>query len=166
MTKHILFPIGIVALIITILGLAVKKYNPSVYSQPNIKNNESKSPKVKIENTEIEVEIAKTPEERAKGLSGRAYLDENKGMLFIFPSGSNAIFWMKDMKFDIDIIWIKDSKVIKIDKDIKAPPPNTPDDKLSLYPSEKPIDYVLEVNSGFADKKEIKVGDSVTFSNL
>jgi len=166
MTKHILFPIAITALIIAFLGLIVKKYQPTTPT-PTTKNRvEEQKPKVKINNTEIEVEIADTPEKRTKGLSGRDSLDQNKGMLFVFPKGSNATFWMKDMKFDLDIFWIRDAKVVKIDKNTKAQKAGTPDDKLTLYHSEGPIDYVLEVNSGFADKNSIKVGDKVELTNF
>lgn len=168
MTKHILFPIALVTIIIVVLGLVVKKYNPAIFNQPQTKTkvDETNSPRVKIGDTEIEVEIADTEEERANGLSGRDSMDENKGMLFVFPKGSNATFWIKDMKFDIDIIWIRNSKVVKIDKNVKAPTPGTPDNKLTLYPSGQAIDYVLEVNAGFADKKGVKVGDAVILSNL
>lgn len=166
MTKHILFPIAITALIIVSLGLFVKKYQPNTISQVGSSQTQDKKPKVKINDTEIEVEIADTEEKRTKGLSGRNSLEADKGMLFVFPKGTKATFWMKDMKFDIDIIWIKDEKVVKIDKNAKAPEENTPENKLTLYPSEGPIDYVLEVNSGFSDKNNIKEGDPVTFKNL
>jgi hypothetical protein len=166
MTKHILFPIAITALIIVSLGLLAKKYQSTTPTSPNKNQTEEKKPKVKINNTEIEVEIADTPEKRTKGLSGRDSLDQNKGMLFVFPKGSNATFWMKDMKFDLDIIWIRDSKIVKIDKKAKAPKAGTPDNKLTLYHSEGPIDYVLEANSGFSDKNNIKVGDKVELTNF
>jgi len=166
MTKHILFPIAITALIIAFLGLIVKRYQPTTPT-PTTKNRvEEQKPKVKINNTEIEVEIADTPEKRTKGLSGRDSLDQNKGMLFVFPKESTATFWMKDMRFDLDIIWIRNLKIVKIDKKAKAPKAGTPDNKLTLYHSEEPIDYVLEVNSGFADKNNIKVGDKVKLINF
>jgi len=163
MTKHILFPIAITALIIVSLGLLAKKYQSAAPTPTNKNQTEEQKPKVKINNTEIQVEIADTPEKRTKGLSGRNSLDQNKGMLFVFPKGSNATFWMKDMKFDLDIIWIRDSKIVKIDKNVKAPKAGTPDNKLTLYKSKQPIDYVLEVNSGFIEKNNIEVGQIVSF---
>lgn len=163
MTKHILFPIAITALIIISLGFIAKKYQSATPISTSKNQMEEKKTKVKINNTEIEVEIADTPEKRTKGLSNRNSLDQNKGMLFVFPKGSNVTFWMKDMKFDIDIIWIKDSKIIKIDKNAKAPKAGTPDNKLTLYKSDQPIDYVLEVNSGFVEKNKIEVGQTVSF---
>jgi len=166
MTKHILFPIAITALIIVSLGFLAKKYQSTTPTPTNKNQTEEQKPKVKINNTEIEVEIADTPEKRTKGLSGRDSLDQNKGMLFVFPKESMATFWMKDMKFDLDIIWIRNLKIAKIDKKAKAPKAGTPDNKLTLYHSEELIDYVLEVNSGFADKNNIKIGDKVELINF
>jgi uncharacterized membrane protein (UPF0127 family) len=164
MTKHILFPILLVGLFIAVLGILIKKYTPGYIETSKI--NQEKQPIVKIGNNQIKVEVADSEEKRIKGLSNRESIEEDKGMLFIFPKGTKATFWMKDMKFDIDIIWIADQKVVKIDKNAKAPSPNTPDNKLTLYKSEKPIDYVLEVKAGFADTKNIKVGDSVELINI
>jgi len=166
MTKHILFPIAITALIIVSLGLLAKKYQSATTTLTNKNQTQEQKPKIKINNTEIELEIADTPEKRTKGLSNRDSLDQNKGMLFVFPKGSTATFWMKDMKFDLDIIWIRDSKIVKIDKNAKAPKTGTPDNKLTLYKSNQPIDYVLEVNSSFTDKNNIKVGDKVELINF
>ena len=163
MTKHILFPIAITALIIVSLGFIAKKYQSSTTIPTNKNQTEDKKSKVKINNTEIEVEIADTSEKRAKGLSNRDSLDQNKGMLFAFPEEAIATFWMKDVKFDLDIIWIRDSKIVKIDKNAKAPKAGTPDNKLALYKSDQPIDYVLEVNSGFVEKNKIEVGQIVSF---
>jgi len=88
-------------------------------------------------------------------------LEDGKGMLFdfgkkdIFPN-----FWMKDMKFAIDIIWINDNRIVDIDRDVK-PEPGRSDSELTLYIPPKPIDYVLEVNAGYAERNGIEVGDSV-----
>lgn len=65
------------------------------------------------------------------------------------------------MEFAIDIIWIKDGKIIQIDKNVEAPAVGTPDNKLKLYSPKSAVDYVLEVNSGYSDLNNIKVGDSV-----
>jgi uncharacterized membrane protein (UPF0127 family) len=67
---------------------------------------------------------------------------------------------MKDMKFDIDIIWIRDGKVVEITEDI--PTPDDESSKLILYSPSQPVDRVLEVNSGDSLRLGIKVGDEVT----
>ena len=121
-------------------------------------------PKVTIDDKEILVDVAKTAEEKARGLSGRLKLNENEGMLFIFDQKSQPPFWMFDMNFPLDIIWISDDVIVDIDKNVPIPKPNTPDYQLPLYTPEKPINYVLEVNAGFCEKNSIEVGDSVEFN--
>ena len=80
-------------------------------------------------------------------------------MLFVFPRKQIRSFWMKDMNFPLDIIWISDNKIIKIDKDLQ-PEGENPKNK---YQTIQRVDKVLEVNSGFTDKYKIKAGDEVKF---
>src|SRR3989344_8940875 len=63
-------------------------------------------PKIKIGQKTIFIEIADTQEKQKKGLSGRDNLPEDSGMLFVFKEEGHHQFWMKDMNFSIDIIWI------------------------------------------------------------
>ncbi|MEK7111720.1 MAG: DUF192 domain-containing protein, partial [Patescibacteria group bacterium] len=114
---------------------------------------------IKIDNQTLKVEIADSEEERKIGLSGRKKLEEDGGMLFIFES-ENVFpsFWMKDMLIAIDIIWINDGEVVKIDKNVE-PEPGKNTTELTLYYPDKPIDYVLEVVSGFSDKNGVNIGD-------
>lgn len=85
-------------------------------------------------------------------------------MLFVFDSDNvYATFWMKDMKFSIDILWIDDNKIVKIDKAIPAPVAGTQDNRLTLYSGGQSIDYVFEVKAGVSDKFGFEVGDSFTF---
>ncbi|MCX6743404.1 MAG: DUF192 domain-containing protein, partial [Candidatus Parcubacteria bacterium] len=62
--------------------------------------------KVVIDGKSISVEVAKTPEQIVAGLSNRNNLGQNSGMLFVFSDKRYRFFWMKDMKFSLDIIWI------------------------------------------------------------
>jgi uncharacterized membrane protein (UPF0127 family) len=89
-------------------------------------------------------------------------------MLFDFGSETEAMprFWMKDMRFDLDIVWIKDNKIIGIAKNIPKPAAGTADEKLPTYSPPSPIDQVLEVNAGWTDKYKIKTGDEVRYENL
>ena len=123
---------------------------------------------VKIGNASIKTEVADSDAKKQKGLSGRSSLDKNSGMLFIMNNKVIPTFWMKDMKFAIDIIWIlsssgdvKDGKIIQIDKNAEAPKAGTSDSNLNRYSPKSAVDYVLEVNSGYSDSNNIKVGDSV-----
>lgn len=106
------------------------------------------------ESVEIKAEVADSFWETTKGLGGRDFLPEEEGMLFVFPEDSKKSFWMKGMKFSLDIIWINDGKIIDINK-------NAPfDDQKKVYYPDAVIDYVLEVNAGFSDKNNIEVGDT------
>ena len=81
-------------------------------------NNQSKKSTVKIRDLEIKVDISDTAKLQTKGLSGRSNLDEEEGMLFIFPDNKVRYFWMKDMLFPIDILWIdKEGTIVGIVKD-------------------------------------------------
>ncbi len=114
---------------------------------------------VTIAGQDIKVDTVTTPESRAQGLSGRGVLAEDEGMLFVFEKPGQYNFWMKDMNFAIDMIWIgEDMRVIYIKKDAR------PEDFLSTFGPDKDAKYVLEVNSGFSDKYNLVAGDLVEFS--
>jgi uncharacterized membrane protein (UPF0127 family) len=117
--------------------------------------------KVQIGDTQIMVDVANTPELRKQGLGGRASLDQNSGMLFVFDTPSKYRFWMKGMQFPIDFIYINDGKVVDIYKNAPVPPVNAADPDLPIYAPSVPITQLLEVNAGFADAHHIQVGDKV-----
>jgi len=109
------------------------------------------------------VEIADTIASRTRGLSGRGFLGEGDGMFFIFPYSAIQHFWMKGMKFPIDIIWIVDNKIVGIEHEVT----NIFDqEKPVFYLPSQAVDYVLEVNSGFARTQGLLVGDNVSFENI
>jgi uncharacterized membrane protein (UPF0127 family) len=107
------------------------------------------------------VDIARTPQKMQQGLSGRTGMAENQGMLFDFEAETTPTFWMKDMNFALDFIWVKNNKIIFITYSV--PPPKSTAEKLQLYSAPSPIDSVLEVNAGWAGENEIKIGDEVKF---
>ncbi|OGF27832.1 hypothetical protein A2331_07040 [Candidatus Falkowbacteria bacterium RIFOXYB2_FULL_34_18] len=117
------------------------------------------TPYIVINDITIPVELAVDQEKQWQGLSKREFLKETDGMLFVFPRKQIRSFWMKDMNFPLDIIWISDNKIIKIDKDLQ-PEGENPKNK---YQTIQRVDKVLEVNSGFTDKYKIKAGDEVKF---
>ncbi|HEY4484010.1 MAG TPA: DUF192 domain-containing protein [Candidatus Paceibacterota bacterium] len=122
-----------------------------------------KEPVVIINDVRIPVEISQSPAERVKGLSGKELLPADSGMLFIFPVREIHRFWMPDMNFPIDIIWIVDNKIVGIDHEVtNVFDPENP----IFYLPPQPVDYVLEVNSGFAKNKGLEVGNMVRFQNI
>lgn len=107
------------------------------------------------------VEIVSSSEAMSKGLSGREYLAEGKGMLFVYPEKRYVIFWMPDMNFSIDIIYLSNNQVSQVEANVPNPPKDTPKEKLIRYPSKEKVDKVLEVPSGWAEKNNIKIGDQL-----
>ena len=172
--KQILLPLAAVFLIITVLGV-VTKYpesskkaiqNPEGFIETAVEKNLYNKKEIIIGDKSLLVEVADTQEARSKGLSGRESLGENEGMLFVFEKEDSLPgFWMKDMNFSIDIIWINDSRVSQISKEVPAPTPDTPDRSLPIYTPGTAIDYVLEVSAGFSDKNNISEGSLVDLSS-
>ena len=111
--------------------------------------------KIRIKNNEFIVETVENPDKRVKGLSGRKNMCESCGMLFIFPKSGKYGFWMKDMKFNLDIIWINNERITNIAKDVPY------DFKETITPDIS-ADEVLELNAGVADRFGIEVGDEVS----
>lgn len=141
--KQILLILGILVLVL-ILYLAQQ-------------NNENS---ITINRKRVVVEIADSPSERQQGLMFRTSLPENQGMLFIFEQPDPVAFWMKNTLIPLDIIFIDESKRVT---DIQTAQPCTAD-PCPLYEPPEPVLYVLELNAGYAEKNDIKVGDKVEIS--
>lgn len=109
----------------------------------------------------IEVNIADTNQKRAKGYSNHPEIDYNEGLLFVFEQPNVYPFWMKEMLFDLDFIFIKEEVVVYLLENIKAPVNNHGEVEYAI--SEKPFDQLLEVKAGFIDKYKIAIGDEVSF---
>ena len=108
----------------------------------------------------IKAEVARTPIALARGLSGRDGLGENESMLFIFGIADRHGFWMKDMKFPIDIIWLKDNKIIGFTENIE-PQIGAKTQDLKIYYPPEPVDRVLELRAGRARLLNAQVGDMI-----
>lgn len=144
----------IVAIIFVIVVVLVLSMFFSVYSNKS----ELTHSQVIINDNIIWVEIAKTPEARSKGLMGREFLEIDEGMLFIFEEKRYHNFWMENMNFPIDIIWIEDNQIIDISKNVPVPI-NKLD--IPLYRPLSEVNYVVEVNAGYTAANDIKTGDKV-----
>ena len=118
-------------------------------------------PAVLLDNHTLAVEIVDTPEKRTQGLSNRSSLPENTGMLFVFTDYRQRNFWMKEMQFPIDMIWISDAQVVGIQKNVPIPTSS----QLLIYTSPEAVNYVVEVNAGWAEQHEIFVGSSFQLLN-
>lgn len=110
----------------------------------------------------IRIEIARTPEDKALGLMHRRNLSENEGMLFIYDEEGYHAFWMKNMNFPLDIIWLdEDKKIVYISEEVSP----CKSDPCPLYspPQNVKVKYVLEVNANFSKENNLSVGKKVAF---
>ncbi len=109
----------------------------------------------------LTVELANSVAEQAQGLSDRPSLAPDRGMLFTFATDTMPSFWMKDMNFPIDMIWLSAAGEIKdLDTNVST----------STYPQtfapKTPVRYVLEVNANYAREHNLNLGDFIHFSAL
>ena len=112
-----------------------------------------------IKDTCIQAEVVSAFAEREKGLMFRESLAEDRGMLFIFEEEGLYSFWMKNMRFPLDIIWLDlNKKIVEIKENVLP----CSESCETLSPENK-ARYVLEVNAGFTRRNKIKVGESVRF---
>ncbi|WP_435413292.1 DUF192 domain-containing protein [Psychroserpens mesophilus] len=110
--------------------------------------------------TKLDIEIADDDYSTQTGLMYRDHMDNNQGMLFIFPDSDYRSFYMKNTEIALDIIYISEHKqIVSIQKNAK------PMDETSL-PSEAPAKYVLEVNAGLSDVWNLEKGDVIEFTSF
>ncbi len=107
----------------------------------------------------ITVEIADTHSKQTKGLMYRKYLGENQGMLFTFDKAEKYPFWMHNTLIPLDIIWIDSALNIVDIKENAQPCPALPCD--TYYPKVK-AKYVLELNGGWVQENNVRIGDSIS----
>lgn len=114
---------------------------------------------VLMKDRSFNVLVSDTDSKVVKGLSGRKSLGQDEAMLFVFQSPGIYKFWMKDMNFPLDIIWLdKDRKVIHIEHNL------SPSTYPKVFGPDLPALFVLEVNSGIANNLSLSVGDEIFFN--
>jgi uncharacterized membrane protein (UPF0127 family) len=151
--------------IIVLFGIIFLIFVVIVFFQLNVKtiNNLSRnspSSKISINSATFKVELAKTQKEQEIGLSGRTSLPDTQGMLFLYDKPTYNNFWMRGMKFPLDMIFIVDNKVVHVYENLT--PAAKDDDNPPQWGSDVMADKVLEINAGLSRKNDIKTGDTVT----
>lgn len=119
-----------------------------------------KRPSLTLNNRRIFVEIAKTDTERRQGLSGHPPLTDDAGMLFIFDQPGNYGFWMKEMLFPLDFIFIDGDVVVDLVQNV--PFPVSEEDPVTVR-AKFPFDKVLEIKAGKGQEMGVEVGDKAVF---
>lgn len=139
-----------------------EKFSPTagLSGSQQAKVQEYDTAKVQVAGQTLSVELARTSAQQELGLSGRSGLADGTGMLFVFEKPAQYGFWMKDMNFPLDIIWLSDAgKAIFIKKNLSAATYPT------VYTPPSPAKYVLEVPAGFSEKNKLKLGETMKFLN-
>ncbi|MFS4458983.1 DUF192 domain-containing protein [Bdellovibrio sp. HCB2-146] len=114
--------------------------------------------KITLGDKKLEVELAETADQHARGLMFREKLGENDGMLFIFPGEETRFFWMKNTLIDLSIGYFDASGTLIDVQEMKSGKGVSNDMLLASYPSAKPAKYALEMNKGWFDKNKVKLG--------
>ena len=117
-----------------------------------------------INNIKVTLEVADDHASKALGLSGREFLDENDGMIFVYDKETPSLtFWMKNTLIPLDMIFLSsDFEVVYIIKNV----PVCEKDPCENYTSEADAQYVIELNSGWSEKNNLKVGESIEVKGL
>lgn len=127
-------------------------------SKPTSLKPVAKEAHLKIGSNKVRVKIVQSSEEREAGLSGRKNLGADEGLLFVFNLPGYYAFWMKEMNFPIDIIWIGDrGQIVDLSEDL------SPNSYPQTYKPKLPARYVLEVNAGWIEKNQVKIDQPVSF---
>jgi uncharacterized membrane protein (UPF0127 family) len=106
------------------------------------------------------VDVVKTQEDQEKGLGGREKLGEKEGMLFVYDKATVRHFWMKDMRFPIDILFVGTEGTV-VHAVTNLQPCKKEDDVCPSYSSMEPTISVIEIKAGLAEKYGIKRGTPV-----
>ena len=147
-----------VLLTVSVIGILILMYKSGVLDSGNFKY---KQATVTIRGERFGVDVADNMASRELGLGGRENLAADRGMFFVFNSLAERTFWMKNVGFSIDIIWIAGNKVVGFEENA-VPHKSESLTKISRYKSPEAVDRVLEVAAGTVKRVGIVVGDDVT----
>ena len=128
---------------------------------PSTPNSKYMQAIITVNGFDIKADLAINSDQHMKGLSIKNNLRENEGMLFMFERAAKYGFWMKDMKFPLDIIWLDNNRtVVHIQHDLG---PCHSDFQCPTYTPQKDSLYVLETVAGFSQKHRVNIGTPIDF---
>ena len=143
----------VVAAVVLIAGLIYVKL-PGLTAMPS--DTASTTTSILIKDRAVQVVVADTPERREQGLSGWAGLPEDTGMLFVFDEDDYHAFWMKEMRFSIDIAWIsRDGFIVHIEHDV------SPQSFPAVFTPREEARYAVELPAGWVETYDVAAGDIV-----
>ncbi len=150
--KKVLLAFGL--LLIIIVGVLFMQNYLKTKSFPLFKKNST----VTIDSHTFKLVIASSQKEREVGLSETKSLPQDQGMIFLFEKPDYYSFWMKNMTFPIDIIYINKDKIVTIQSNTQ---PVKGQENPIVYTPTEPSDKVLEITSGLSEKYSFKKGDKI-----
>lgn len=157
LNKSIMILLIIVAVFVIVL-LVVGRKGTKI---DNLASTITKQAIVNINGNNLVASVADTPLEREKGLSGQHIIDDKSGMYFVFEESDTHTFWMKDMKFRIDILWINElNEIVHIEENVG------PDSYPAVFTPPVPAKYVLEVNAGWVKRNGVSEGDTIMVTSV
>ena len=120
--------------------------------------------RVEINRATVIAEVAADIETRRLGLVDKKSIAPNYGMLFMFAKPDYHGLWMKGMKFPVDVIWIKNSRVVDLEENILPSVVTQADNVLPVYKPDALASMALEVKAGFVRRNSVKIGDEIKIS--
>lgn len=149
-TVLILFALLILVIVAGKFTLDYLQKNPNIFA---------KTQKVTIGGQSFNLLIAQSEKDKQVGLSGRDSITKDSGMIFPFDKAGDYPFWMRNMKFPLDILYINGTKIVMVFKNVQ--PPQQTDGNPQIVRSDEPADKVIELTAGTVDKYNIKKGDEI-----
>ena len=151
--KRVLITVALAAIFLfVVLGALRTPHNPLSGISAQVRGLRT----IELKGQTIRASVADTENTRRQGLSGRAGLATDEGMLFVFPEDGTYGFWMKDMRFPIDILWLSsEGAIVYMAQNV------SPDTYPQSFGPDIPTRYVLEVSAGYAKVHTVTIGDIV-----
>lgn len=125
-----------------------------------------KTATITIGETTLEVDLARSSAEQMLGLGYRNGLEPGTGMLFVGDEPERKTFWMKGMRFCLDIIWLSDTEIVGAAERACPDAPGTEDADRARFDSGEPVTHVLEVPAGWLDEHGYGPGTPVDLSGV
>lgn len=111
--------------------------------------------------TVVRAYLADQSAEHQLGLGAVESLPDGYGMVFVFPTMAERAFWMKNVAYPIDIIWLQNDEIVAITAHVPGADPDASDATLPTYSANMPINGAIELPAGFSEKHSITVDQSV-----
>ncbi|MEA2056996.1 MAG: DUF192 domain-containing protein [Patescibacteria group bacterium] len=133
----------------------------SLSSKKLLRLDDGEKIRISLNEREFEVEVVNTQLSRNQGLGGRSEIGSD-GMLFVFFEKQVPIFWMKDVRFDLDFIWLNEGKIVDLENNVTQHNKGLAEEDLPLLLPNQKVNMVLEVDSGFIERNGVKIGQKIT----